>query len=271
VLPDLPGGRGEWLAALGSLAAAAVVMTGGDVASAFLASESAMLPAGILTFEALDRVHRKLLAKLDSYEIARAAGVRVPWTRAVSNPADLEAAIEEVTFPCILKPDVSHLWRGVFGDDRVILAHDRDALRADGLRALDAGLDMLVSEYIPGGDDAMEEAIVVRAPGGGFPVAFGCHKLRQYPSGFGAASLCEIVPAEESLGLARRLLDHAGYVGVAGIETKRHAETGEVYFIEANVRIPTQWGLGDAAGGDSSWRMYATLAGIDRSRICATG
>jgi D-aspartate ligase len=262
VLADLPEGRGEWLDALGSLAPAAVV-TGGDVASAFLASESSALASGIRTFESLDGVHRKLLAKLDSYEIARAAGVRVPWTRAVSSQADLEAAIEEAPFPCVLKPDVSHLWRAVFGDDRVILAHDRDALRADGLRAIDAGLDMLVSQYVPGGDDAMEEAIVVRAPGGDFPVAFGCHKLRQYPSGFGAASLCEIVPAEESLALARRLLDHAGYVGVAGVETKRHAETGDLYFIEANVRIPTQWGLGDAAGGDSSWRMYATLAGID--------
>jgi D-aspartate ligase len=262
VLPDLPAGRPEWLAALAALAPA-VVFTGGDVASALLASVGGGLAAGVMTFEALDDVHLRLLAKLDSYEIAQAAGVRIPWTRAVSTRADLDAAIEEAPYPCVLKPDVSHLWRAVFGDDRVMLADDRDALREDGLRAIDAGLEMLVSEYVPGGDDAMEEAIVVRAADGSYPVAFGCHKLRQYPSGFGAASLCEIVPAEDSLALARRLLDHAGYVGVAGIETKRHAETGEVYFIEANVRIPTQWGLGDAAGGESSWRMYQSLAGID--------
>ena len=64
------------------------------------------------------------------------------------------------------------------------------------------------------------------------------------------------------MALAKRLLDEAGFVGVAGVETKHHAETGEVFLIEANVRIPTQFGLGDASGGDSAWRLYATLAGL---------
>src|SRR4051794_16092741 len=49
VLPDLPDGRGKWLAALGSLAPAAV-FTGGDVASAFLARDGGDLPAGMRTF-----------------------------------------------------------------------------------------------------------------------------------------------------------------------------------------------------------------------------
>ena len=51
-------------------------------------------------------------------------------------------------------------------------------------------------------------------------------------------------------------------MGVAGVETKRHEVTGEVVFLEANVRIPTQWGLGDIAGGESSWRLYSVLAGL---------
>ena len=93
-------------------------------------------------------------------------------------------------------------------------------------------------------------------------MAFGCRKIRQFPPGFGAASLCASAPVPESMALAKRLLDEAGFVGVAGVETKHHAETGEVFLIEANVRIPTQFGLGDASGGDSAWRLYATLAGL---------
>jgi D-aspartate ligase len=262
VLTDLPHGRDEWLSSLVSLGAAAV-MTGGDVGSAFLFEEGGSLPVDMRTFESQDDVHGALMGKRRAYEIAAEAGVRIPWTSSVSSHAELERVVEEAHYPCVLKPDFSHLWRAVFGDDRVLLAHDRDELAEFGRDALEGGLDLLVSEYVPGGDTAMEEAIVVRARDGSYPVAFGCHKLRQYPSGFGAASLCEVTPAEESLDLARRLLDHAGFVGVAGIETKRHSETGEYYFIEANVRIPTQYGLGDAAGGDSSWRMYASLAGID--------
>jgi predicted ATP-grasp superfamily ATP-dependent carboligase len=90
---------------------------------------------------------------------------------------------------------------------------------------------------------------------------YGCQKLRQSPPGFGAASLCVSAPMPESLEMARKLLEGAGFVGVAGIETKRHAGTGDYYFIEANVRLPTQFGLGDAAGAEASWRTYATLAG----------
>ena len=94
----------------------------------------------------------------------------------------------------------------------------------------------------------------MRAPDGSYPVAFGCRKIRQFPPGFGAASLCASAPVPKSMALAKRLLDEAGFVGVAGVETKHHAETGEVFLIEANVRIPTQFGLGDASGGDSAWR-----------------
>ena len=262
VLHDLPDGHDEWLSTLAGLGGTAL-MTGGDVGSAFLVEERDSLPPGTQTFESQDDVHAALMGKRRAYEIAAEAGVRIPWTSAVSSHAELERVVGEAHYPCVLKPDFSHLWRAVFGDDRVLLANDRDELAKLGRAALEGGLDLLVSEYVPGDDTAMEEAIVVRARDGSYPVEFGCHKLRQYPSGFGAASLCEVTPAEESLDLARRLLDHAGFVGVAGIETKRHSETGEYYFIEANVRIPTQFGLGDAAGGDSSWRMYASLAGLD--------
>jgi predicted ATP-grasp superfamily ATP-dependent carboligase len=162
----------------------------------------------------------------------------------------------------VLKPVLTHLWRPIFGHDRVLLAYNAGELMAHGRKALGAGLETIVSEYVPGGDDHVEEAILVRAADGSFPMQFGCRKLRQSPSGFGAASLCESAPTTESLAMARALLEHSGYVGVAGVETKRHADTGEYYFIEANVRLPTQFGLGDAAGAEASWRTYATLAGL---------
>ena len=174
---------------------------------------------------------------------------------------EMAAAAAEAPYPSIMKPCLSHEWRALFGDDRVILADSAEQLVAASTPALEAGLDLLVSEYIPGGDSDVEEAILVRAADGSYPVAFGCQKIRQHPAGFGAASLCRSAPVPESMALAQRLLDEAGYVGVAGIETKRHATTGEYLLIEVNVRVPTQWGLGDASGGDSSRRLHATLAG----------
>jgi predicted ATP-grasp superfamily ATP-dependent carboligase len=252
-----------WLEALARVAAdgPAAVVTGGDEASAFLAERRDELPAGIAAFERRDDAHLTLMRKDDADEIARRAGVRVPWTRIVNTVDELRDAAADAPYPAILKPILSHVWRASHGDHRVILVDDREAAVREGERALAAGLGWVMSEYVPGGDDCVEEAIVVRAPDGSYPVYFGCEKIRQYPRGFGAASLCQVAELPESMALARAVLDEAGFVGVCGVETKRHAETGERYFLEVNVRIPTQWGLGDAAGLEASARLAATARG----------
>ncbi len=248
----------ERLAAQGSCA----VLTGSDLGSEFLTSEREELPDEVRTFESSGDAHLALMDKQTTYEAAERGGVRYPRSRFVSTEAELQAAASDMAYPCVMKPCLSHVWRSIFGDDRVLLARSATELVEGSRPALEHELEMIVSEYVPGGDDAVEEAILVRAEDGSYPVAFGCRKLRQHPAGFGAASLCMSARIPESMDLSKRLLDEAGYVGVAGVETKRHAETGEYFLLEVNVRIPTQWGLGDASGGDSSWRLYATLAGI---------
>jgi predicted ATP-grasp superfamily ATP-dependent carboligase len=264
VMPSFADDPQAWIAALDERAARgpAVVLAGADDASDFLVRERARIPAALRTFESQDSAHVPLMDKTRSFELAAAAGVRAPWTRTVSTAAELEQAVAQAPYPNVLKPVLSHVWRPILGQERVLLAHGPDELRAHGRRALDAGLATIVSEYVPGGDDCVEEAILVRAADGSFPMQFGCAKLRQSPHGFGAASLCVSAELRDSLELARTLLAHSGFVGVAGIETKRHADTGDYYFIEANVRIPTQFGLGDASGVEASWRTYATLAGL---------
>jgi D-aspartate ligase len=262
VLPTVVAGRERWferVAAQGE----AIVVPGTDDASDFLAGERERLPESIRTFESLDGVHLALMSKPESHALAERAGVRWPRSFDVTTTAELDEVAATIDYPCIAKPALSHRWRMVFGEDRVLLANSAEELVPHCLRALEHELELVVSEYVPGPDGAVEEAILVRAPDGSYPVEFGCHKLRQHPAGFGAASLCETAPIPETIALAKRLLDAVGFVGVAGVETKRHAETGERYFLDANVRLPTQWGLGDAAGGDSSWRLCATLAGIE--------
>ena len=62
--------------------------------------------------------------------------------------------------------------------------------------------------------------------------------------------------------MTQRLLETAGFVGISSLEAKRHEVTGEHVLMEINVRIPQNIGLGEAAGVEPSWRIYATLAGI---------
>lgn len=240
----------------------AVVLPSTDRASLLLADHAAELPPGWRCFERHGNVHRALVEKDTADQIARRAGVRVPWTAAIRAPEDLEAVAGEAPWPCVVKPVTSHLWRGLFGEERVFVVADADEARQRLAAPLEAGLAMLLSQYIPGGDHAVEEAILVRAADGSYPVRFGVRKLRQYPAGFGQTALGVSADVPDSIALARAVLDAADFVGVAGIETKRHQDTGEPWFIEANVRVPLQWGLGDACGADASRRLILTAAGL---------
>lgn len=258
------GDKGEsWLEAIERLARGSselVVLPASDRGSALLARAQERLPDHVHVFERADSAHRALMHKETAEPIARRAGVNVPWTAAVRTLDELEALAAAAPWPCVVKPALSHMWEGGPGEG-VVIAHDAQEAAQHLERPLRHGRAMLLSQYIPGGDDHMEEAIVVRLADGSYPVAFGCHKLRQSPRGFGATALGISDPLPETTALARAVLDEAGFVGVAGVEAKRHAQTGERWFIEVNVRMPAQWGLGDASRAEASRRLVAALAG----------
>jgi D-aspartate ligase len=253
-----------WLEALLRIAATGAecaVLTGTDRGSAWLAGVADRLPANLLVFERPGSAHLALMDKNRADRIARAAGVRVPWTGRVHSGEELAEVTTEAPWPCVVKPMLSHEWRSRYGAARALLARDGEEAAQLMRRPLDDGLGMLLSQYIPGGDDDVEEAIVVRLADGSYPVRFGCRKLRQYPPGFGETAVGESSRLPETMTLARRVLDEAGFVGVAGVETKRHAETGERWFLEVNVRLPGQWGLGDLCGTQATPRLIASLCG----------
>ncbi len=261
--PFEPGGE-PWLAEIERLAASGetvAVLPATDRGSELLVRARATLPDNVLAFERGGEAHMALMDKVQAERIALRAEVPVPWTACVGDLDQLRGLADDAPWPCVVKPALSHEWRARYGEARTFLA--QDAAQAQRLleRPLADGVEMLLCQYIPGGDDHVEEAIVVRLADGSYPVRFGCRKLRQYPPGFGVTALGESAPLPETTALAQRVLDEAGFVGAAGVETKRHAQTGERWFLEVNVRIPAQWGLGDACGAGASPRLLDALCG----------
>lgn len=254
----------QWLQALLRIAAGSadcVALTGTDRGSAWLVEVADRLPANVRTFEHPGSAHLALMNKDRADRIARQAGVRVPWTGCVHSLEEWTSVAAQAPWPCVVKPILSHEWRSRYGAARALLARDADEAAQLLSRPLGDGLGMLLSQYVPGGDDDVEEAIVVRLADGSYPVRFGCRKLRQYPPGFGETAVGESSLLPETMALAQRVLDEAGFVGVAGVETKRHAQTGERWFLEVNVRLPGQWGLGDLCGTHATPRLIASLCG----------
>jgi D-aspartate ligase len=264
VVPLLPEGLQRWLALLEDFARAGegVLISGTDRATEFLVRERARIPGNLKSFESADSAHLELMNKDSLYALAAQVGIRCPWTLRLSSRSELEAVMDQARYPCLLKPAVSHRWRRLFGDRRVIVIRGPQDLPQVAGPALDARLELLVTEYIPGPDENLEATVLLRQADGSFPLSYGRRKIRQYPAGFGGGSLIESAPVPETTAAAIRLLEAARFVGLAGVELKWHAETGELFLIEVNVRLVATFGLGDASNTDASWRLYATLAGL---------
>lgn len=263
VEPYGPDGA-NWIAAVQRVVTGggqAVVLPATDQASEMLIAAQARLPENVRAFERDGHGHRALMGKDTADAIARRAGVKVPWSRVITTEEDLAAAVAQAPWPCVLKPVLSHEWRLRYGERRIFLARGPDEAVMAARRPVADGVAVLLSQYIPGGDDAVEEAIVVRLADGSYPVRFGCHKLRQSPRGFGATGLGVSALLPETMEIAQRVLDEAGFVGVAGVETKRDVRTGERWFLEVNVRLPAQWGLGDACGVHATHRLVTAMTG----------
>jgi len=266
IAPYEPNGE-PWLAVLHELAATSaeplVVVTATDRGSELLVRAAPELPSNVRIFERPDSAHIPLMDKQSADAIARRADVNVPWTAEMSDQGTFERLAAEAPWPCVVKPVFSHEWRERYTLERTFLAEDVDQAARLLERPLADGFPMLLCQYVPGGDDDVEEAIVVRLADGSYPMHFGCRKLRQWPPGFGETAVGESSLLPETTEIAKKVLDEAGFVGVAGVEVKRDARTGERWFLEVNVRMPGQWGLGDASGADASARLVGALSGFE--------
>jgi predicted ATP-grasp superfamily ATP-dependent carboligase len=258
-VPD--GADRPWLPALAALGdRPGVLVCGSDAASEFVVAHRREIPSVLRSFETVDGAHLVLMQKDTMRAVAEEAGVRVPHTFRIDGPGDDRLVeLAAAAAPCVAKPVLGHVGRRS-GDFATRLLPDADAVRAHLDAALAAGVDMLVSEEIPGPATALEGVISLRTADGTYQLEAGRRKIRHYDHGVG--SLVEAAAVPEAVALARRLLEAAGYVGLAATEFKRHAVTGELYLIEINVRVPQYFGVYDAAGLDASWRLYATLAGL---------
>ncbi len=263
VLGRLPEESESWLKVLREIAAAGpgVLIPASDNACELVARERARIPSVLLSFESARSRHLELMDKARLYALADRINIAHPATHVVASRAEIESVGRDAAFPALVKPTLSHRWRPLFGNRRAFLVEDLPALRAVAMPAVDAGLALLVGEYVPGPITNVESGVIVRCADGSVPLAYTKRKLAEYPA-FGAGTIHETTDAGDTLELAFRVLEGAGFVGLASVEAKRDERTGQPVLIEVNVRPHQAFAIAEAAGVDASWRLYATLAGL---------
>jgi len=149
------GVQERWLQWLATARAGILLSCSDDALELVARNRPQIEAAGHQAMEADDEVLLAMLDKHRTYELARAAGVPAPATALLGPGDDLAAAAAGIPFPLGLKPRHTHLWQRHFGlADKVLVIEDGAALEREWARNEPLGLQMLLTEIIPGPDDA---------------------------------------------------------------------------------------------------------------------
>lgn len=253
----------EMLAWLGTGPAPAVLLVGNDEGLELIGRHrSRLLELGYLPMEADDRVLLGLLDKVYTYEVARESGIPAPRITPLPNREALETAIEQVEFPCVLKPVHSHVFaRLEHNSAKVRMVTSQAELRAEYARLSAAGVDVFLTEVVYGTSDEFVSYYGYLDPDGQPLLSFTKRKLRQYPVGFGTGTFHETTDDPEVAELGLRFLRAVGLRGLGNVEFKRAADGGQLKLIECNSRFTLSHELIRASGMDLALFAYSRLSG----------
>lgn len=265
---DVVGQALELLESAAGLAGAVVLPCDDDGLELVARHRPRLVELGYRPVEANDEVLLAMLDKSRTYELAREADVAAPAVRTLRSVADVDDVAGEVAFPCVLKPVHSHLYQrraGRYG--KVISVADESELRAviGELQAL--GLEMLLTEVVPGGDGDFC-SYYTYLDGDGAPLFhFTKRKIRQYPIHFGLITyqVTDWTPEVADAGL--RLFQRIGLRGIANAEFKLDRRDGVYKLIECNLRFTAANELVRRSGIDIARLAYARVTGGPLPRV----
>lgn len=251
----------DWLRHSG--AKGAVILPCSDDGLELVARNRAELARlGYRPIEADDRVVLDMLNKARTYELADRIGVDRPRTITVAGTDDLDEATRQLAFPCALKPLRSHVFARHFGlEQKVLLAESPAELRTAVERTLSLGLEMLVTEIVPGPEDAYHTYYSYLEDGGRPLFEFTKRKLRQWPVGFGLPCYHVSDWNEEVAQTGLAFLRGVGVRGVASVEFKRDERDGRLKLIECNHRFSRSTEFLRLCGVDQAVIAYERAAG----------
>jgi predicted ATP-grasp superfamily ATP-dependent carboligase len=249
----------EWLIGEGGAALeGAVLLPCGDDGVELTARHRALLAARFRLIEGSDEVLLAMLDKGSTYALAARVGVPAPVVCPARTLPEALAAAERLSYPCALKPRHSHRLQRFF-KAKLFVIRSRAQLRSVFAQVQTHGLDMLVTEIIPGGDDQFCSYYTYLDHRLEPLFHFTKRKLRQSPNGFGTGTyhLSDWNPEVAQLGL--RFFQGVGLCGFGSVEFKRDPRDNELKLIECNPRFTLLHEMVQACGIDLSLLVYNRL------------
>jgi predicted ATP-grasp superfamily ATP-dependent carboligase len=197
------------------------------------------------------------IEKRNTYALARDAGVAHPQTQAVRTADDVARYMKEGRFPCVVKPSQGHVFDTRFGI-KMLRVETPEALPAAYRTVVDVKTDLLLQEYIPGGDDCGVNYNAYFWDGEP-RLEFTAAKVRNGPPVIGSprVAVSRVIP--DVLDAGRAILRAMRYQGFACVEFKRDPRNGVYVLMEVNGRHNMSTQLAVSCGIDFPWLHYRHL------------
>jgi predicted ATP-grasp superfamily ATP-dependent carboligase len=207
-----------------------------------------------------------MLNKLCTYRAATAAGVSTPKYWTPQNEQQLLEVRDELVYPLVVKPELSHESQKRLGE-KLFIARDFSELVQLFRKVLEGGIDVMLVEMIPGGDDLLC-SYYTYLDENGIPLChFTKRIVRRYPAvhGIGCCHVTDWIP--ELIPISLRLFEHVGLQGLANVEFKRDPRDGQLKLIECNARFTAANCLVADSGFDLAMLVYSRLTGAPQDPL----
>ncbi len=186
---------------------------------------------------------RRLKSKEENYHLAKDVGVPVPETQFPKSKADVLEFCDRATFPVMLKGIDGRKLFTRTGHKMAIVRNPQELLEHYESMEDPNDPNLMLQEYIPGGDDTIwifngyfDEKSECR-------VAFTGRKLRQTPPHMGSTSLGICEPNEAVERMTIDFMRNTGYTGILDIGFRYDARDGLYKLLDPNPRVGSTFRL----------------------------
>jgi D-aspartate ligase len=204
---------------------------------AMLVDEHADRLAANYIFPARDAALGRLLCnKREMYFLARKWNVDAPETAFPKSREDVMDYLKNARFPILLKPIYNLVpgvkpWRmRIVGSERELLSH-YEAVENPAVP------NVMLQEYVPGGDDMTWTFNGYFDRHGNCPVVFTGRKLRNFPAYFGQASLAICMKNDYVEQTTLNFMKNIGYRGPLDLGYRYDARDGRYKINDVNPRL----------------------------------
>jgi D-aspartate ligase len=240
----------------------AVLIPTSDELSVFVAEYADVLSEFFLFPRNTSALVKGLMSKEGMYCLATEHGVPTAHTVFPRILRDVTEYSEGAAFPVMLKGILGNRLQARSGV-KMKIVHTREELIEAYKKLEDPDLpNLMIQEYIPGGDDQIYIFNGYFNGQSDCPAGFTGHKIRQFPVHVGCASLGICKWNEEVAGITTRFMKTLGYRGILDIGYRFDPRNGKYKVLDINPRVGQAFRLFVAEDGmDVVRALYNDLTG----------